>query len=322
MSLQVLELALGPLAHWYLQPEVEELAVNAPGTVWLRRRGRHANPWVKQSDSRLSRSYLTDICHIISNTFELSFDPDHGSPLVFAALPGDHRFSAICGRNVLFDHEDIQGGVALCVRQRAESVAFDLSDYGLERGRPLAPAVERATAEEFNDPFERLAESLKRGDHILVSGATATGKTTFLNNLLAMLDKHLRVITVEDARELVVPHENRVHVVLSRTEQTNSLTYKGVIDLIVRMTPDAIIGGEVSTSNAASLWELMGSGHSHCYATIHAETPEQAYEAFCDRILHGSPGLDRQRTIDQMRDRLRVVQLNRQGNIRAVTHVT
>ena len=62
--------------------------------------------------------------------------------------------------------------------------------------------------------------------------ATGTGKTTLLNNLLKILDIHKRVITVEDTRELNVPQPNRVHIVLSRTEQTNSMDYSKVISVM------------------------------------------------------------------------------------------
>ena len=142
------------------------------------------------------------------------------------------------------------------------------------------------------------------------------------NNLLKILDIHKRILTIEDTRELIVPHPNRVHITLSRTEQTNELDYAGVIDLVVRFTPDAIIGGEISTKNAAAIWELMGSGHDNCLATIHAESSEAAYNAFVDRIMHASPTIDRGKTIAEMRKKLRVVQINRDGNLRAVTEVT
>ncbi len=116
-----------------------------------------------------------------------------------------------------------------------------------------------------------------------------------MNNLLKILDIHKRIITIEDTRELLVPHPNRAHIVMSRTEQTNQFDYAKIIDLVVRFTPDAIIGGEISTSNAGALWELMGSGHDNCLATIHAESSTAAYEAFVDRILHTYPTMDRKK---------------------------
>ena len=321
MSFKVLESVLRPLSYWYNQDNIEEVAINRSKQIWLRLRGKRAYPWVMYKDEKLTKEYLTDLLYIIANTYELPFDPISGTPVVYAAIPGEHRFSAICGRNVMYDEEDLTGGIALTIRVHSEDVAFGLQDYGLSQGNQLHKINPLKDIKDPDDPYEKLLISIKRGDHILVSGATATGKTTFLNNLLKILDIHKRILTIEDTRELIVPHPNRVHLVLSRTAQTNELTYAKVIDLVVRFTPDAIIGGEISTGNAGAIWELMGSGHDNCLATIHAESSEAAYEAFADRILHSYPTMDRQKTIEEMKKKLRVVQINRDGNLRAVTEV-
>ncbi len=323
MAFTILESVLRPLSYWYNQENIEEVAINHAGQVWLRLRGKRAYPWVMHEDEKLSKEYLTNLFYIISNVYELPFDPLLGNPTLYATLPGGHRFSAICGRNVEYDSEDAQrGGIALTIRVHADDVAFGLGDYGLAQGQTLHKINPLKDIKDPEDPYERLLLSIKRGDHILVSGATATGKTTFLNNLLKILDIHKRILTIEDARELIVPHPNRVHLVLSRTEQTNKMDYAGVINLVVRFTPDAILGGEISTDNAGTIWELMGSGHDNCFATIHAESSEAAYQAFVDRILHTNPSMDRYKTIEEMRKKLRVVQINRDGNLRAVTEVT
>ncbi len=322
MSFTVLESVLRPLSYWYEQEGIEEVAINKSGEIWLRLRGKRAYPWVVYKDEKLSKEYLTDLLYIVANTYELPFDPIQGNPVVYATIPGEHRFSAICGRNVMYDNEDLTGGIALTIRIHAEDVSFGLDAYGLTQGGKLHKINPLKDIKEPEDPYERLLLSLKRGDHILVSGATATGKTTFLNNLLKILDPHKRILTIEDTRELIVPHKNRVHITLSRTEQTNALNYAKVIDLVVRFTPDAIIGGEISTNNAGALWELMGSGHDNCLATIHAESSEAAYQAFTDRIMHSYPQTDRNKTIEEMRKKLRVVQINRDGNLRAVTEIT
>ena len=322
MSFTVLESVLRPLSYWYNQDNIEEVAINRSKQIWLRLRGKRAYPWVMYKDEKLTKEYLTDLLYIVANTYELPFDPVEGNPVVYAAIPGEHRFSAICGRNIMYDNDDLTGGIALTIRVHADDVAFGLGDYGLTQGHGLHKINPLKDIKEPEDPYERLLLSIKRGDHILVSGATATGKTTFLNNLLKILDINKRIVTIEDTRELIVPHPNRVHLVLSRTEQTNALTYAKIIDLVVRFTPDAIIGGEISTGNAGAIWELMGSGHDNCLATIHAESSEAAYQAFTDRILHTYPTIDRKKTIEEMRQKLRVVQINRDGNLRAVTEIT
>ena len=322
MSFAVLESVLRPLSYWYNQDNIEEVAINRSGQIWLRLRGKRAYPWVLYKDEKLTKEYLTDLLYIIANTYELPFDPVEGNPVVYATIPGEHRFSAICGRNVMYDNGDLTGGIALTIRVHSDDVAFGLGDYGLTQGNKLHKINMLKEIQDPEDPYERLLLSIKRGDHILVSGATSTGKTTFLNNLLKILDINKRILTIEDTRELIAPHPNRVHLVLSRTEQTNALNYAKIIDLVVRFTPDAIIGGEISTGNAGAIWELMGSGHDNCLATIHAESSEAAYQAFTDRILHTYPTIDRKKTIEEMRQKLRVVQINRDGNLRAVTEIT
>ena len=318
MSNIVLESLLKPLAEFYSPSFVEEIAINHAGEVWMRLHGARV-PWVSYQAEILSKQYLVDLIHTVANIYERPFDPIHGMPVVYATLPGNHRFTAIAGPNVQYDERDIPGGVALNIRGGgAHDTSFE--NYHLRRGEKLLTVKPRENIRP-DDPYDRLMSAINDGSPILISGATATGKTTFLNHMLTLIDKNSRVITVEDAREIRVPQANRVHFVLSRTEQTNDFNYARLLDLVVRMTPDVIIGGEISTDNASVLWEMLGTGHDHFYTTIHAESAEAAYAAFADRILHTQPAYNRADLITEMKKKIRVVQLSRDGALRAVTAV-
>lgn len=318
MSNIVLESLLKPLAEFYSPSFVEEIAINHAGEVWMRLHGARV-PWVSYQAEVLSKQYLVDLIHTVANIYERPFDPVHGMPVVYATLPGNHRFTAIAGPNVQYDERDITGGVALNIRGGgATDTSFE--NYHLRRGQQLLRVKPRENVRP-DDPYDRLMSAINDGSPILVSGATATGKTTFLNHMLTLIDKNSRVITVEDAREIRVPQANRVHFVLSRTEQTNDFNYARLLDLVVRMTPDVIIGGEISTDNASVLWEMLGTGHDHFYTTIHAESADAAYAAFADRILHTQPAYNRTDLIAEMKKKIRVVQLSRDGALRAVTEV-
>ncbi|MDR1027509.1 MAG: Flp pilus assembly complex ATPase component TadA [Rickettsiales bacterium] len=314
----VLDVLLKPLEEFYRPEFVEEIAVNRAGEVWMRLHGA-AVPWVAYNSEKLSRQYLVDLIHTVANVYERPFEPIRGMPVVYATLPGNHRFTGIAGPNVMYDDNDITGGVALNIRGNS-SPDTTFENYHLVPGTPLKKMSARKKAAPA-DPYERLMSIINDGSPILFSGATATGKTTFLNHILKQIDKNARVITVEDARELKVPQANRVHFVLSRTEQTNQMNYARLLDLVVRMTPDVILGGEVSTDNAAALWEMMGTGHSHFYTTIHSESAEAAYAAFADRILHTQPAYNRTDLIKEMKSKVHVVQLARDGSDRAVVEV-
>ncbi|MBD5388822.1 Flp pilus assembly complex ATPase component TadA [bacterium] len=318
MTNVVLESLLKPLADFYTPSFVEEIAINHAGQVWMRLHGARV-PWVSYDAPNLSRQYLVDLIHTVANIYDRPFDPTHGVPVVYATLPGNHRFSAIAGPNVQYDERDMTGGVALNIRGGG-AVETSFENYHLRQGEQLL-RVKTRRVQRPDDPYERLMAAINDGSPILISGATATGKTTFLNHMLTLIDQNSRVITVEDAREIRVPQENRVHFVLSRTEQNNDFNYARLLDLVVRMTPDVIIGGEISTDNASVLWEMLGTGHDHFYTTIHAESADAAYAAFADRILHTQPAYNRTDLIAEMRKKIRVVQLSRDGALRAVTEV-
>ncbi|MCQ2562147.1 MAG: Flp pilus assembly complex ATPase component TadA [Alphaproteobacteria bacterium] len=318
MTNVVLESLLKPLEEFYKPSFVEEIAINHGGEVWMRIHGAKI-PWVAYDAPALSKQYLVDLIHTVANIYERPFDPIKGIPVVYATLPGDHRFSAIAGPNVQYDENDVTGGVALNIRGGGvKETSFE--NYHIAPGKKLLKVKPRNNVRP-DDPYERLMDAINNGSPILISGATATGKTTFLNHMLTLIDQNSRVITVEDAREIHVPQKNRVHFVLSRTEQSNNFNYARLLDLVVRMTPDVVIGGEISTDNAAVLWEMLGTGHDHFYTTIHAESAEAAYSAFADRILHTQPAHDRTDLIAEMKKKIRVVQLSRDGALRAVTEV-
>jgi len=314
----VLESLIKPLEEFFTPSFVEEIAINHEGEVWMRLHGAKT-PWVAYQSEKITKQYLLDLIHTVANVYERPFDPIRGMPVVYATLPGNHRFSAIAGPNVMYDDRDVTGGVAMNIRGGGVP-EVDFENYHLKRGQKLMQIKPRGKNKP-NDPYDTLMEAINDGSPILISGATSTGKTTFLNHILTLIDQNARVITVEDARELKVPQKNRVHFVLSRTEQNNKFDYARLLDLVVRMTPDVIIGGEISTDNASILWEMLGTGHDHFYTTIHAESAEAAYAAFADRILHTQPAYNRAELIEEMKHKLRVVQLTRDGDLRAVTEV-
>ena len=68
MSFEVLESVLRPLAYWYKQDNIEEVAINRSGQVWLRLRGKRAYPWVMYKDEKLSKEYEEGECLVFRFT--------------------------------------------------------------------------------------------------------------------------------------------------------------------------------------------------------------------------------------------------------------
>jgi flagellar protein FlaI len=113
---------------------------------------------------------------------------------------------------------------------------------------------------------------------LIVSGGTASGKTSFLGAILPFIPPNQRVLSIEDTREIQLP--KFLHWVPLTTRTPNPEGKGGVtmLDLLVnslRMRPDRIVVGEIRRKKEAEvLFEAMHTGHS-VYATLHADTAEQ-----------------------------------------------
>src|SRR3546814_13893992 len=135
------------------------------------------------------------------------------------------------------------------------------------------------------DAIKALKNAVQQGCNILISGATSTGKTTLFNRILEEVDPRTRIITVEDTREIKLKkHPNHIHLVLSRTDRNSTFSYDDAIDVIMRFTPDIVLVGEISTSNAGALWRLTGTGHGAMMTTIHASSVDQCYDVLYEQI--------------------------------------
>ena len=111
-----------------------------------------------------------------------------------------------------------------------------------------------------------------------MSGGTGAGKTTLLNVLSSFISDHERIVTIEDAAELMLRQR---HVVRLETRPPN-IEGKGAVrqrDLVVnalRMRPDRIIVGEVRGDEALDMLQAMNTGHDGGLTTIHANSPRDA----------------------------------------------
>lgn len=318
----ILRQTLKPIYHWLDHAEIEEIAINRPGELWqrLRKPINGDQYWIRHEAPELTRQYLTRISHQIANSQNVPDFSEDGMPVVFGTIPGGHRFAAGIGANIQFndpDHTDDMGSICICIRRHVKGAVISLESLKIRRGEAATESV-ASIFNKKNDPedaFARIYNALTRGDHILISGATGSGKTSLITRLINEISANKRIITVEDTRELTVPGLNRVHIKMSRTGQPNKMTYSVVRDLIVRMTPDIVMAGEISNFNAATVWELMTTGHGHFMTTIHAESPEEAITTFINCISNSRANAGNSDTIDRnelkksMMDKLRIIQM-------------
>jgi archaeal flagellar protein FlaI len=115
--------------------------------------------------------------------------------------------------------------------------------------------------------------------NILTAGGTASGKTSALNALLALIPSFQRIVTIEDTRELYLPSYQWNWVPLvTRVPNPEGMGEVTMLDLMVnslRMRPDRIVMGEIRRKREAEVFfEAMHTGHS-VYSTVHADTGQQ-----------------------------------------------
>jgi pilus assembly protein CpaF len=114
--------------------------------------------------------------------------------------------------------------------------------------------------------------------NVIISGGTGAGKTTLLNVLSSFISDRERIISIEDAAELVLRQR---HVVRLETRPAN-IEGKGAIrqrELVInalRMRPDRIIVGEVRGEEALDMLQAMNTGHDGSLTTIHSNSPRDA----------------------------------------------
>ena len=134
--------------------------------------------------------------------------------------------------------------------------------------RPLASYVSQGilTAEQFH----QLQEDIRERKNITVTGATGSGKTTFLNALLGEVHKltpHDRVVTIEEeSEELQCPLEDTTSYYTCENREMQEL-----VQLSLRSQPTRIVIGEVRTASAWQLVKAWRTGHRGGLTTIHAD---------------------------------------------------
>src|SRR3546814_1495992 len=113
---------------------------------------------------------------------------------------------------------------------------------------------------------------------ILGSGATGSGKTTLAKALIQLIPPEERLLTIEDTRELVVPHRNVVHMVYSSEGQgLAKVGAKQLLESALRMRPDRILLQELRDGTAFFYLRNVNSGHPGSITTVHAGSPAGAF---------------------------------------------
>ncbi len=115
---------------------------------------------------------------------------------------------------------------------------------------------------------------IENNKSLLFAGGTASGKTSSLNAVSLFIPHKAKIITLEDTRELQLPHPNWIPDV---TRETVTKDGKGNIDMYellraaLRQRPEYLLVGEVRGREALTLFQAMSTGHT-TFSTMHADS--------------------------------------------------
>jgi flagellar protein FlaI len=179
-------------------------------------------------------------------------------PLLDATVPDGSRLQATLAREVT-----------------TRGTSFTIRRF---RDNPFTPVDMMKMKTMSVDIVAYLWLAIEHGESMFVVGGTASGKTTTLNALFLFIPPQSKIVSIEDTREINLPHENWI-AGLTRQSGGGKGGVKTVSDIdmfelmraAMRQRPQYLIVGEVRGKEAYTLFQAMATGKT-VYSTIHADS--------------------------------------------------
>lgn len=251
---------LGRLEPLLADPTVSEVMINGPGPIWVERDGS-----VGATDLVLGRDEIDLMVERI--VAPIGRRVDRRSPWVDGRLHDGSRVNVIVPPVAL-------DGPYITIRR------FVL--HRLELSAFTTPAVAAL-----------ILDAVDAGANIVVSGGTGAGKTTLLNAVGSCIDPGARIVTVEDAAELQLPHPHVVRLESrpATSEGVGEVVVRDLVRNALRMRPDRLVVGEVRGAEALDLVQALNTGHAGCLSTVHANGAFDALQRLLTLTLLAGSGL-------------------------------
>ncbi len=288
LNVTALETYLRPLYLLFDEDGVNEISINKPLEAWVEKKGDIR----KENVPQLTFEHLKSLALLVAQSTEQVISEEN--PLLSGTLPNGFRIQ------VVISPACEAGTIGISIR-KPSTMNLDLDAYE-KLGAFDSTATEKVIDE--NDAIlkeylekKEIKEFLKHAviskKNIIISGGTSTGKTTFTNAMLREIPSDERLITCEDAREIVLnDHPNKLHLLASKGGQGRAkVTTQDLIEACLRLRPDRIIVGELRGAEAFSFLRAINTGHPGSISTLHADTPLMAIEQLKLMVMQAGLGL-------------------------------
>jgi len=289
-----LDLTLRALRPLLDRPDVTDLCINSPREAFI----ETSTGWQRESIPFADFQWCHRLAKLIAHSTRQRVAED--APLLSAWLPTGERIQ------IVLPPATSAGCVAIAIR-RPSDTAWSLDELA---ARGLFARTQRAN-EGLDETEAELVALLKAKDfksfvrravlarkNVIVSGATGSGKTTCTKALIQEIPSEERLITIEDAKELVLDsHHNHVRLFYSKDEQgLAKVTPKQLLEGCLRMKPDRILLAELRGEEAYHYLRNVNSGHPGSITSVHAASAELAFEQLMLLVKQSPGGRDLSRT--------------------------
>ena len=286
----LLAIACEPFAAFLGDPRTEDLAVNLPGEFWV----RQGPQWIRHQAPKADYEWLEGLA-VLAGSLR-GQNVGRRAPILSTDVPGPGAYPLRL--EVVLPPAVPHGHITLSFRRPGDDVLpvdevasrYDTAHWNMWRQRSER---RRAAASGLLDLYRSgnlagwFTAMVLAKRTILFCGATGAGKTFLSRTLTGAIPKTERILTIEDALELVVPQPN--HVRLLFPSSGNTLTPAKLLKAAMRLRPDRVMLQELRDPEAAWVYlnETM-TGHPGSLTTIHGrDAPQAARRLF--NLAKGSP---------------------------------
>ena len=252
MSFELILPFLRPIEPLLLDESISEIMGNPDASWWYERDGIMRQEATISFDAGKLRTGL----EVIANQLGKRLDEDN--PILHAQLPDGSRLAAV-------DSAGRAPGPALTIR-KFTSRHYTVDDL-IARGtltRPLA---------------DFLAEQIRSGKTLLISGGTGTGKTTLLRILADFIPDNERIVVIEDTSELQIQKPNILPAECQTNTFKTNVSFDDLLKYALRWRPDRIILGRSARNRGANVarflqhWPCGFAGDNSCQ--LGSESPRR-----------------------------------------------
>lgn len=239
------------------RPQITDICINGIQTIFIDQ-GKGLERLNLPPENRLTEERLRDWVLTELSYAGKTWDAKH--PFVDATLASGHR------AHIAFPPLTRQG-ILVSLRRLPQPTSPDTGED--------SPHLKRWASSPL---FHLISDAIQKGDSILISGATGSGKTTLASDLLEHVPNQERIIALEDTPELSPRHPHFL-TLLSRPPNPDGygeVTLRTLLKQTLRMRPDRIVLGECRGTEVLELLQALNTGHHGALATLHANSPRDA----------------------------------------------